>query len=851
MPVFSDIDRLYEAMDATFRRAQEQPEVVQALLAGNLVVRFRYQDPEGEITVDLTREPLNWTCGPCDLPADVEMIQTGDTSHRFWLGRLNVPRAIATRKVVARGSVPKALALLPAVKPIFALYEQSLRELGYGHLIPQEQEKKGKKGRRGRNRWREVLRHPIVEVNDQVLNQHLIPLMESVPRVEPGIVEQELPADETVLRVEMLRRMRLIRAFEQKLSEANALGQIPTEAIHLSIGQEASAVGVGFALRSSDYMATTHRGHGHMLAKGADLQGMMAELLGKADGLCSGKGGSMHVTQATVGALGANGIVGAPGLIATGAGLSAQQRGSDQVSVAFMGDGATNQGMVHEALNLAAVMRLPVVFVVENNLYGEFTPLARHTRVTRLADRAVAYGIPGVQVDGNDVWAVYEAMSRLVDGARRGNGPSLLECITYRWHGHMEGETAQYREEAEIAAWKKKCPITRLEGELLTNGSLTGEQVRALTSEAVRLVDDAFAVAQAGPEPPLTSLTEHIYAPDPAYLYRSGSWSADRASRTMTSSAALWEALAEEMTQDPHVFLLGEDVTTGGYFNVSAGLAEKFGLDRVIDTPISEYAIVGAAVGAAMTGMRPVAEILFSDFLTCCMDPIVNQAAKLRYMSGGQYRMPLVVRTPGGAGLGMAAQHSQSWEALLTGIPGLLIVAPGTPADAKGLLKAAIRSNNPVLFFENKLLYLTTGLVPEGEYLVPLGVADVKRAGEDVTLVTVGAILSIALEAAHALAGEGIDVEVVDLRTLVPCDWATVVRSTVKTGRIAVVEEGTLTHGFGAEVVARVTSAAWGALKAPPVRVAALDVPIPYNRSLETASVPDVERIVTAVEALL
>jgi pyruvate/2-oxoglutarate/acetoin dehydrogenase E1 component len=199
----------------------------------------------------------------------------------------------------------------------------------------------------------------------------------------------------------------------------------------------------------------------------------------------------------------------------------------------------------------------------------------------------------------------------------------------------------------------------------------------------------------------------------------------------------------------------------------------------------------------------------------------------------------------------MAAQHSQSWEALLTGIPGLLIVAPGTPADAKGLLKAAIRSNNPVLFFENKLLYLTTGLVPEGEYLVPLGAADVKRAGEDVTLVTVGAILSTALEAAQALAREGIDVEVVDLRTLVPCDWATVVRSTIKTGRIAVVEEGTLTHGFGAEVVARVTSAAWGALKAPPVRVAALDVPIPYNRALETAAVPDVERIVTAVEGLL
>jgi 2-oxoisovalerate dehydrogenase E1 component len=457
-----------------------------------------------------------------------------------------------------------------------------------------------------------------------------------------------------------------------------------------------------------------------------------------------------------------------------------------------------------------------------------------------------------VQVDGNDVWAVYEAMNQAIDRARRGDGPSLLECLTYRWHGHMEGETVHYRDETEIVAWRKKCPIARLEGELLATGTLGEAEAVALADEAIQLVEDAFLAAQAGPEPDASTLTEQIYAPDPAHLYRPADMDPQaRPSRTLTCSAALWEALAEEMARDSRVFLLGEDVTTGGYFNISAGLVDEFGPGRVLDTPISEYAIVGAAVGAAMTGMRPVAEILFSDFLTCCMDPIANQAAKLRYMSGGQYQMPLVVRTPGGAGLGMAAQHSQSWEALLTGIPGLLVVAPGTPADAKGLLKAAIRSNNPVLFFENKLLYLATGPVPEGEYLVPLGVADVKRAGEDVTLVSVGAVLSIALEAAEALARAGIDVEVVNLRTLVPCDWATVTRSVVKTGRLVVVEEGTLTHGFGAEVVARVAGAAWGALKAPPVRVAALDVPIPYNRTLENAAVPDVERIVTAVEGLI
>jgi pyruvate/2-oxoglutarate/acetoin dehydrogenase E1 component/TPP-dependent pyruvate/acetoin dehydrogenase alpha subunit len=849
MPTFQNTKEFYEIMDATLRRVQQEPEVAGALRAGDLVVRFRYHEPQGEITIDLTRDPIAWTLGPSDLDADVEMSQSGDTSHLFWLGSLNVPRAIATRKVVSRGSVPKALALLPAVKPVFEIYEQVLRDLGHEDLIPREEEKRERKGRGLRALFR---RRREVTVDYQALNRHLIPLIEGdLPEPGPAPVEPGLPAGETDLKVEMLRRMRLIRAFEEKLSEADAKGLIPTEAIHLSIGQEATAVGACFALRGSDYMATTHRGHGHMLAKGADLQGMMSELMGKADGLCGGKGGSMHVTQASIGALGANGIVGAPGLIATGAALSAWHRGSGQVAAAFMGDGATNQGMFHEALNLAAVLDLPAVFVVENNLYGEFTPLERHTRVTRLADRAAAYGIPGEQVDGNDVWAVYEAVGRAVERARRGGGPTLLECLTYRWHGHMEGETATYRDEAEIASWRERCPISRLERELLSANALTEAEASALHKEAVRLVEEAFAAAMQGPEPPPSALLEHVYAPEPARLYHPSPGRGQGTMRNMTCAATLWEALAEEMARDPRVFLLGEDVTTGGYFGISAGLADEFGPGRVMDTPISEYAIVGAAVGAAMTGMRPVAEILFSDFLTCCMDPIANQAAKLRYMSGGQYRLPLVVRTPGGAGLGMAAQHSQSWEALLTGIPGLIVVAPGTPADAKGLLKAAIRSNNPVLFFENKLLYLTTGPVPEGEHLVPLGVADIKRQGQDVTLVTVGAVLSITLEAAEALAREGVDVEVVDLRTLVPCDWAAVVRSTVKTGRLAVIEEGALTHGFGAEVVARVAEAAWGALKASPTRVAGLDAPIAYNRSLENAAIPDVERIVTAVQKLV
>jgi len=847
MAVFRDTDHLYEVLDALFRRISADPAIAERLLEGRLVVRFRFTDPEGVVTVDMRSAPIRWTFGESDLPAHVEMIQSADTAHRFWHGRLNVPRAIATRQVIARGSVPKALALLPAIKPAFQIYPQVLRELGYEEMIIREQPAGAR--RRGVLARLWPRRRRPGPVDFEALSRHRIPLQETVAEEAIRYRDQGLPTDEAALKREMLRRMLLIRAFEERLAQAFAAGQVPSEALHLSIGQEACAVGACFALRTDDYITTTHRGHGHMLAKGADLKAMMAEILGKRTGLCRGLGGPMHVTEAAVGALGANGIVGAAGLIAIGAALSAQRRDSRQVALTFLGDGAVAQGMFHEAVNFAAVFDLPVVFFIENNQYAEFTPTRRTTRVVRLADKAAAYGIPGRQVDGNDVWQVYQAVREAVAQARRGGGPTLIEAVTYRISGHTEGESARYRSEEEIARWQERDPIARWKAALLGADLLDEEGYRAMAEEARRQVEEAWRFAQESPEPTFADVEAVVYAPEPAHLYRPTEPPAGP-TRQATVSRALWEALAEEMERDERVYLLGEDVSSGGYFAVTAGLQERFGPQRVMDTPISEYAIVGSAVGAAMTGMRPVAEIMFSDFLTTCMDPLVNQAAKLRLMSGGQYRLPLVVRTPGGAGIGMAAQHSQSWEALLMSIPGLIIVAPSTPYDAKGLLKAAIRSNNPVLFFENKLLYLETGPLPEGEYLVPLGVADVKRRGEDVTIVAVGAMVGAALAAAETLASRGIEAEVVDPRTLVPCDWATILRSVAKTGRLVTVEAGVLTGGFGAEVAARVAGTLPHLLKAPVRRVAGREVPIPYNRALENQAVPGVEAIIEAVEAI-
>jgi pyruvate/2-oxoglutarate/acetoin dehydrogenase E1 component len=397
-----------------------------------------------------------------------------------------------------------------------------------------------------------------------------------------------------------------------------------------------------------------------------------------------------------------------------------------------------------------------------------------------------------------------------------------------------------------------RCPIQRLRQTLAAEGRLGEAEAAALERVAREAVAGAVARARAAADPPPEALLADVFSPDPPELWRPAAEERGAApGREITFSDAVREALAQEMARDRTVYLLGEDVTTGGYFAVTAGLVERFGPERVVDTPISENAIVGSAVGAAMAGMRPVAEILFSDFLTACMDPLVNQAAKLRYMSGGQYALPLVVRTPGGAGLGMAAQHSQSLEPLLAGVPGLVVVAPATPRDAKGLLAAAIRSSNPVVFFENKVLYASTGPVPEGEFLLPLGRAEVRRSGRDVTVASVGGVLGRVLEAAEALSRQGIEAEVVDVRTLAPLDLGTILDSVERTGRLVTVEDAALGHGFGSEIVARVAEASLGALRSAPRRLGGVDAPIPYARGLEALAVPDAGRIAEGIRGVV
>jgi 2-oxoisovalerate dehydrogenase E1 component len=665
---------------------------------------------------------------------------------------------------------------------------------------------------------------------------------------------------------QILYKMQLTRIFEESAYQQYSLGKVHGT-MHLCAGQEAVGIGAITALRADDIIVSTHRGHAHAIGKGQDVRTMMAELLAKETGICRGRGGSMHMADLSLGSLGANGVVGGGLPMSVGAGLSMKMQGTDRVVVCFFGDGASNEGAFHEALNMAAVWKLPVVYVCENNQYGMSTSLARANAARNLADRAVAYDIPGDTVDGMDVLAVYRAIKQAVAHARAGKGPVLLNCLTYRYYGHSKSDRQLYRTKEEVQSWREKDPINTFAGWLVTQGFMTEAEVEDSANRAQSAIEDAIAFGDASPEPSVEHLYDDVFADEPAVLANPErilpAWAAatfgpgtainpPAGDREITYSEALREAMSQTLECDERAYFLGEDIGVyGGAFGVSVGMVERFGTERVRDTPISENTIVGCAIGSAVTGMRPIAEIQFMDFMTLAMEQVVLQAAKLRYMFGGRAQVPMVVRMPGGSGTGAAAQHSESLESWFVNVPGLKVVAPCTPYDAKGLLLAAIADNNPVMFVEHKLLYKMKGPVPREPYLIPLGKADIKRRGKHVTVVGTGIMVIRALEAATRLAAEGIELEVIDLRTLKPFDAATVCESVTSTGRLLIVHEAPLVGGWGGEIAGTVAqSSAFSYLEAPIVRLGGADVPIPYNRTLERAAVPQTEDIVVAARKL-
>jgi len=731
-----------------------------------------------------------------------------------------------------------------------------------------------------------------------------------VPKVK-DLIGKNLITLETAK--DWLRTMYEIRFFEEKVFDL--LGQnVIKGASHLYAGEEAVATGAIAAIEHGDVIGSTHRGHGHCGAIGnkyADgdkarqdhWNAMMAELMGRETGYCKGRGGSMHIAEVErQNNLGSTGIVGGNQPPAVGAALAEKYKKSGKVVLSFFGDGATNTGTFHESMNMASTLKVPLVVIIENNLYGMSVPFSGSevdgtlcaSNIEDIAVRAVAYNVPGMIVDGQDPAAVFLAVQKAAERARKENRMTIIEAKTYRWYGHSRSDPRAYRTKAEEKAWHERDPITVWRNKLVGEKLCTEADLDAIKDTAFNTIETATQFGVDSPWPNADDVAKDVYVEEtyPAALIEtdkttstkvmeaSKAFDSAMASSTaktkkerteeastavksqfgmdvMTIGQAVVAAQAEEMRRNEQVFLFGEDVGLyGGAYQATRGLLAEFGTDRVIDTAISEAAIAGAAVGAALRGVRPIAEIMYVDFLTIAMDQLVHVGAYNRYMFGGKAKVPMVLRTEGGVGRCIAAHHSESLEAWLMHTPGLYVVMPSTPYDAKGLLKAAIRSDNPVVFIEHKATYGQVGPVPTDDYIIPLGVADIKRPGNDATIVSYSRMAMWALDAAKILAEQhGIDAEVIDVRTLKPLDMKTIAESVKKTGRLITVSEGFGWCGVGREIAGQFMEYDFGDgsrgfdyLDGRPINMAALDVPPPMSEPLENASIPSVERIVEAVK---
>lgn len=652
------------------------------------------------------------------------------------------------------------------------------------------------------------------------------------------------PTDERILA--LYRTMQIIRQTEEELARCHQRGLIHG-ACHTYVGQEAIAAGVCAHLTAKDSVFSTHRGHGHALAKGLPPRELIAELFGRATGCSRGRGGSMHLFAPEIGMMGTSGIVGPCILQACGGGYSAKIRKNGTVGVAFFGDGAVNNGAFHEGLNMASIWKLPVLFVCENNQFATEVPFAYASGIPDVGRRAANYGIPGFELDGNDALEIERVAGEAIARARAGGGPTLIECKTYRTRAHAEGMgDFTYRTKDDVAAWKERCPVRRL----VERCERLRDRFDAIEAEVAELVREARAFAEASAVPDAATATTHVFA-EPRTPPREEPPRSE-STRELTFVAATVEALDHAMADDPTIFVMGEGIgVRGGNFRTTLGLYAKYGADRLCDTPICERGFVGLACGAAMTGTRPVIDFMFIDFIHDAFGEIVNQIAKMQYMSSGRLKMPLLLRGCGGVGHSAATHHSGLYHSIYSHIPGLRVVLPSSPFDAKGLMAHALTSDDPVLFLEHRELMQMKGPVPEAPYEIPFGLARIVRPGTDVTVVALARMVHHALQAAEQLAREGVSVEIVDPRTVSPLDIESIRQSVARTGRLLIVDEAFGPCGFASEIAAQIADAGFNDLDAPIKRLHGAFAPTPYAPSLELAVVPDVARVIQAIRDLM
>jgi 2-oxoisovalerate dehydrogenase E1 component len=651
-------------------------------------------------------------------------------------------------------------------------------------------------------------------------------------------------SDQTVL--DMYRLMVLARHLDDRMWALNRQGRVPFAVS--SSGHEATQVGAAFALDGeADWSVPYYRDVAFMVALGMTPEELMLGLFAKeGDPSSGGRQMPNHWSLPRRRVFSRSSVTGTQYPHAAGIAFELRRTGRPGVVLVTGGEGSTSQGDLHEALNFAAIHRLALIFLIQNNRYAISVPVADQV-AGNLADRARAYGMFASSVDGNDVLAVYAAVSQAARRARAGEGPSFIEARTYRYYAHTSDDDDRlYRSAEEVEEWRRHDPITLLRRYLVENRLLPEAAEEQVEEEASSAVAAAVLSAEQAADP--TDALALVYARPLRNLHPAEVVEAAPAGGESNLVTAINKALHEIMADHPETLVFGEDVADpkGGVFKATVGLTDAYGRGRCFNTPLAESCIVGTAIGMAAAGARPIAEIQFADFIHPAFNQIVSEAARLHYRSGGGWSCPIVIRAPYGGGIHGALYHSQSVEGFYAHVPGLKVVIPSTPADAKGLLWAAVEDPDPVLFLEPKKLYrLAKGPVPPGPYRVALGRAALRRTGDDLTIIAYGTMAHYAVEAADLLAARGIEAEVLDLRTIRPLDWVSVEATVRRTGKVLLVHEDNEFAGFGAEVAAQIAEKAFEWLDAPVRRYAAPDVPtFPYAPSLEDQVMPSVEGIV-------
>ena len=636
------------------------------------------------------------------------------------------------------------------------------------------------------------------------------------------------------------------RAIEEKMLRLIRQGRLAKW--FSGYGQEAISVGSVWALKENDYILPMHRNVGVWTTRGIPLKNLFCQLMGREGGYTNGRDRTFHFGLLDKHLVGMISHLAAMLPVACGLGMAAQLSESGQVALSMIGEGATREGDFHEALNLAAIWKLPVIFVVENNQYGLSTPTEDVFAGRNFAAAASGYGMKGKVVDGNNILKVVEAVQAAAYRARNGGGPTLLEMKTFRMRGHEEASGTKYVPEELFEKWAKKDPVAQFERKLIKKKVLGQEQVEELKSIIVKEIEEAaeYALAQPGVQSTVDRERGDVFAAAPIK-----SRSSNGSSRDMRFIDAISQGLQQAMDDDDRTLIMGQDIAEyGGVFKVTAGFLERFGSHRVRNTPIIESGAIGAAMGLALAGYRPIVEMQYADFISCGFNQIVNNLATTHFRWGAP--VPVTIRAPFGGHIGAGPFHSQSMEAWFCHVPGLKVVVPSSPYDAKGLLLSAIEDPNPILFFEHKALYRSLkGQVPVESYNVPLGSARIVLKGKDLTVVTYGIGVRWALEEAAFQETRGVSVEVVDLRTLIPWDRETVYQSVQKTNRVLVLHEAALTGGFGGELCARIAEDCFIHLDAPPTRIAAEDMPVPFSESLEKEIYSPLPKLRSGIEQLV